>query len=86
MLENKYYIAYVVNKDTNFELQLACIQDMYEDRFGVRPEEILIGPIISGEQTLVRECEVWIPIPKKEIDDKTYLFATGEEQNEESTV
>ena len=86
MLDNRFYIAYRVNVETNLELQVGYILDMYEDRFGVRPEEVLIGPLYSGEQTLIRAGEVWIPIPTKEINDTTYLFATGEDENEENTV
>lgn len=82
---DKKYVTYELELDrrgnpiADFEEQLEWMRDMYRNRFGVDPEEILIGPIIDKNgQTRIREGEVWMPIPSKEMNNDTYLLATGD--------
>ena len=84
-MDKKKYIAYEIEYDrrgnpiADFDEQLEWMRDMYRDRFGVDPEEILIGPVTDKNgQTFIREGEVWMPIPSIKIEDDTYLKATSD--------
>ncbi len=79
----KSYVAYTLQRRKNIyipplEEQLREVFRRYTARFGSEPETHYIGPILNEQgQTLIKDGEVWIEIPKR-----TRTFTTAYPQEE----
>jgi len=62
----------------SLEKQLKRVREHFKRIYNIEPQELLIGPIKVGEQVLVPNGQVYIPIPEQiSVAVGGYAFVTG---------